>query len=200
MHDVLQDGVQLIRSAREGITTMASALHVERPSLLTETIEPKAETKEPAQETVRPEKETTPVSGVSDAETLQYQVDNIVNELVQLETLHLPAGGRIMGKSCDCIAKHSRIIKALAQETIPIAARQGKDSGIYSQLAEWAKEMQKIGTKVAVDSGQFAERYRAESGEASKFRKAIESGKDCPTCGEPKRLSEFLKQKEAKDA
>lgn len=215
VRQILDDGHELIRSAREEIRSVASVLHVEQPnetiravretlpssssaaaSTLVERLKPVTETKSPES---KPASEVTERKspGVTDAQTLQYQNDGLVDELSELETRHLPAGGKILGASCDCIAKHSRAVRRLAKESIPIAARQGKDPSVYAQMVEWAEDMMKIGTKAAVDSGEYKDRYALESGTASKFRKALESDGKCPTCKPPKRLSEFLKGKDA---
>ncbi len=214
VRQILDDSHELIRGAREEIRSVTQVLHFDhtQPSLLVsrpnETIAPVRETiplstaaaastvverPKPVAETKTPEGKAA--SGVTDAETLQYQLEGLVDELSELESRHLPAGGKILGKSCDCISKHARAVRRLAKETIPIATRQGKDPKVYQAMVEWADEIAQIGTKAAVDSGQFKDRYPRESGNASKFRKALESGGDCPTCKEPKRLGQFLKDR-----
>jgi hypothetical protein len=204
LKEIVEDGRALISDGRSRITELADAIRVEG-------IEPEPEL--PVKEVVSKPVDTPPVTssvtssdvthvtpakvtGVTDAETLQYQKESIVDELAVLEK-HLAEGGKLFGGegSCDCIAKHSRLVKKFAAESIPIAARQGKDTVVYTELADWAKEMQRIGTKEKVDSGEFADRYSVESGMASKFRKSIEGNQECVTCKPPKKLSDFLKER-----
>ena len=104
---------------------------------------------------------------------------------------HLTEGCKIASKACDCCVKAANRIEAYAKESVPIAARQGKDTEVYSKLAEWAKELKPLVTREAVNSGAYERRYPIESGNASKLRKTVEGS--CPTCADPKRLSEFLK-------
>lgn len=196
--EIIEDTRQLIRGGKDEIRALADALRLEgRPSRLAEPLsEPVVPAKVADVVHVTPAK----VATVTDAETLQYQKESLLDELAVLER-HLADGGKIFGASCDCVSKHSRLIKRLSTESIPIAARQDKGTKIYSELAGWAAEMQAIGTKAAVDSGQFTSRYPVESGKASLFRKAIEGGKDCVTCDPKKPLPtvrEFLKQQQGK--
>jgi hypothetical protein len=178
---VVQDVREVIHDGRQEIRDIANAFKLDEKGETVVT--KKAPPSPPSQETAPPA-----ADGVTDAETLQYQRNELADELALLEK-HLASGGKIAGKSCDCLAKHSRVVKRLATETVPIAARQGKDPSFYSNLAEWANEIQQIGTKEAVDSGQYTNRYAQESGNASNLRKSIESGADCPTC--PQRLTDF---------
>lgn len=182
VRQVIDDARESIRAARESIGDIAGALRVEE-SYEPEKLEEKEETK----------------VGVSDSETLQYQLDHLLDELNLIET-HFAEKGRIAGKPCDCIAKAARRIKAYAQETIPIATRQGKESEIYSQIAAWAREMQEIGTEAAVASGKYDDRYLVESGTASTFRKALQT--ECLPCAQMEDLKDFIerKRKESRDS
>jgi len=108
--------------------------------------------------------------GVSNEATLAYQVDHLLDELNLIET-HLTEEGKIGGIPCDCISKAGRRIKAYAQETIPIAARQGKDAALYAEIAEWGRKMQEIGTPEEIATGEH--NLLAESGTASNLRKAL---------------------------
>ncbi|MFH1485476.1 MAG: hypothetical protein ABIH46_05335 [Chloroflexota bacterium] len=108
--------------------------------------------------------------GVSNEATLAYQVDHLLDELNLIET-HLTEEGKIGGQPCDCISKAGRRIKAYAQETIPIAARQGKDAALYAEIAEWGRHMQEIGTPEEIATGKY--NLLAESGVASNLRKAL---------------------------
>lgn len=125
----------------------------------------------PTEEVVE-EKETS--IGVTDSQTLAYQLDRLIDDILHLETEHLPNQGRIAGLPCDCIAKASRELRRHARETIPIAARQGKEAEIYSAAASWAERMMEIGSLEAVESGQHDQEYLREAGTASNFRKEFE--------------------------
>jgi hypothetical protein len=114
------------------------------------------------------------IAGVTDRDTLIYQLDLILNDLDHLETEHLPEKGRIADLPCDCIAKSGRSLRRHSIETIPIAARQGQDTAIYSEAADWAGRMMEIGTQEAVVSGAYDAQYPLESGTASKLRKRFQ--------------------------
>lgn len=147
----------------------------------------------------------TPEDRVSDEETLRYQIDIIIDDLQHLETEHLPAQGRIAGKVCDCISKAARDLRRHTRETVPIAARQGKDTAVYSQVAAWAQEMVQIGTADVVASGRYEEEYLRQAGVASTLRKAFEGlaaevrpkgfRESCAECGAVEDLREWLKRK-----
>lgn len=161
---------------------------------------------------LNPEKTANPqdtgVDYVSDESTLRFQLDLLIDNATDLETIHLPNKGRINGNPCDCIAKHARILRAHAKETIPIAARQGKDSRVFDELASLASHLMEIGTKEMVMSGEHDEEYLQQAGLVSSYRKQLETVlgqtrttfkehcKDCPTTLS---LKEFVKQKQARD-
>jgi len=165
--------------------------------------------------------EVQAVPGVSDHDTLSYQLDLILDDLDHLETEHLPSKGRIAGQPCDCIAKAGRSLRRHSKETIPIAARQGQDTAIYSEAADWAGKMMEIGTVEAVVSGEYDAQYPLEAGTASKLRKRFQKvltslrkpnsekselqlrtvvGKTepaCPECSELQDLSAYIERKRA---
>lgn len=128
--------------------------------------------------------------GPTDAETLQYQHEHLTEELSLLET-HLSEGCQIFGKPCDCCLKAAKRIKAYAMESVPIAARQGVETAVYTNLADWAISLMPKVEKAVVEAGTYAKEYPEQSGQASLFRKELEKG--CPSC-EPKRVSEFLQE------
>lgn len=113
--------------------------------------------------------------GVSDESTLGYQLDTILDDLAHLETEHLPAQGKIDGKPCDCIAKAARSLRRHALETIPIATRQGQSADTFAQLSTWAQHVMSIGTKDQVGTGKYDTEFLNLAGEASNFRKSLES-------------------------
>lgn len=118
--------------------------------------------------TPRVSEESPPmVSKVTDKETLLYQLQHLHTPLVQLE-LHLAEGCIIMGKRCDCCRKHAGQAKLFAQETIPIAARQGEDFRIYNEIINWAIKVENIPISVPNEVLQM------ESGPAGLFRKRVE--------------------------
>ena len=159
-----------------------------------------------------PEEETSEgagmstTDGVSDDSTYRFQLDLLIDNATDLETIHLPNKGRIAGKPCDCIAKHARILRAHAKETIPIASRQGKDSLLFGDLATVADHLMLIGTKEAVESGQNDQAYLQYAGVMSSYRKQLESllsqakttyseqCKTCPTSQKVKALIEKRRQ------
>lgn len=141
--------------------------------------------------------------GVTDQQTLAYQLDHIIAPLRQLE-LHLAEGGKIAGVPCDCIAKAAIDVSIFSEETVPIAARQGEDAKFYTELASWAKRMQSIGSEQAVSSGKHDDEYLAESGTASRFRKQVQAllselktipEEECPTCEAVKTLKEHMEKR-----
>ncbi len=129
-------------------------------------------------------------ASVSDKDTLLYQLDHLVAVLSQLE-IHLSEGCKIMGVACDCCGKHALQARTFATETISIAARMGKPTAIYTEISTWAPTIETIDTPEKVESGDYDETYRKESGTASQFRKQVQSmiveltkDEDCPGCEE----------------
>ena len=144
-------------------------------------------------------------SGVSDKDTLLYQLDHLVAVLSQLE-IHLSEGCKIRGVPCDCCGKHALQAHTFAMETISIAARMEKPTAIYSEIAAWTPTIEDIDTPDKVGSGDYDETYRKESGTASKFRKKVQSmigelkgDDDCPDCEElSESISSFMEERKRK--
>ena len=137
----------------------------------------------------------SPQIGISDASTLDYQIDRLVDDLQHLETEHLPAKGRIANQPCDCIAKAARDLRRHALETIPIASRQSKDAQLFSELASRADHLIEIGNLEAVNSGNYDEEYLRQAGQISSYRKQVEKMR-CGTCGEAlKTLKEHMEKR-----
>lgn len=134
--------------------------------------------------------------GVSDKETLTYQVDRLIDDLQHLETEHLPMKGRLNGRPCDCITKAARDVRRHGLETVPIASRQGVSPKVFDEMAKWADKMIPIGTLQAVNSGKYDEVYLEEAGTASIFRKEMEKLKgECERCPAMVDLRDFLKRR-----
>jgi hypothetical protein len=147
-----------------------------------------------------------PEAFVSDDSTYRFQLDLLIDNATDLETVHLPNKGRINGQSCDCIAKHARVLRAHAKETIPIASRQGKNSHIFAEIAEFADKLMLIGTKEAVESGQYDEEYLEYAGVMSRYRKKLEEilgqahtsyTEECKNCPTTLSLKAFAEQRKA---
>lgn len=119
----------------------------------------------------------------TESDTLQYQLRHLRDSLRQVE-LHLAEGCQLVpGKGCDCCLKHLSDIRSFAQETIPIAARQGQGTGLLAAIVAWARELEPVTTLEASSSGQYLEQYHAESGRASSFRKKVEALQaECQPC------------------
>ena len=163
------------------------------------------EQKAPETPTAAPESHTVSTTpGVSDKDTLLYQLNHLVAVLSQLE-VHLSEGLKIMGVPCDCGAKHALQASTFAMETIPIAARMGKETNIYQDIASWTPHIEEIDTPEKVNSGDYDEIYRKESGTASQFRKKVQSmiselkgegDDDCPGCDEIREtISSFIEKR-----
>ena len=144
---------------------------------------------------------------VSDKDTLLYQLNHLVAVLSQLE-IHLSEGCKIMGVPCDCCGKHALQANTFAMETISIAARMGKDTNIYQDIASWTPHIEEIDTPEKVASGDYNETYRKESGTASKFRKKVqsmivelkESDEGCSSCEErSESIRSFMKKRKAQE-
>ncbi|TET43297.1 MAG: hypothetical protein E3J60_00625 [Dehalococcoidia bacterium] len=155
---------------------------------------------------IAPQSRTAGISQrVSDKDTLLYQLNHLVAALSQLE-IHLSEGCKIMGVPCDCCKKHSIQARTFAMETISIAARMGKPTAIYNEIATWAPTIEAIDTPEKVESGDYDETYRKESGTASQFRKTVQSmigelkgEEDCPSCEEMREsISSFIEQRKRK--
>ena len=142
---------------------------------------------------------------VSDKDTLLYQLNHLLEPLRQLE-LHLSEGCKIMGVPCDCCQKSGFDIRTFAMETISIAARMGKPTTTYPEIATWASHIEEIGSPEKVESGDYDETYRKQSDTASQFRKQVQSmigelkgEEDCPGCEEMREsISSFIEQRKRK--
>ncbi|GAH41867.1 unnamed protein product, partial [marine sediment metagenome] len=152
---------------------------------------------------IEPQSRTSSATpSVSDKNTLLYQLNHLVAVLTQLE-IHLSEGCKIMGVPCDCCGKHALQASTFAMETIPIAARMDKDTLIYQDIASWTPYIEEIDTPEKVESGDYDETYRKESGTASKFRKKVQSmiaelkgDNDCPGCDEMREtISSFIEKR-----
>ncbi len=144
-----------------------------------------------------------------EAHSFDYQLDALLDDLQHLETEHLPAQGRLQGLPCDCIAKVARDLRRHARETIPIAAREGIDATIFSEMAAEGEHLIEIGTVETVRTGVYDAEYLKHAGTISNYRKAVESmraelrqkgDRSCPECATLKELSRYMeyqrKQKE----
>jgi hypothetical protein len=117
----------------------------------------------------------TQLNTVSNTETLAYQLDLILDDISHLETEHLPAQGKILGKPCDCIAKAGRSLHRHAIETVSIAARQKKYPAVFSKLADIGSSCMAIGTLDAVASKQYDNEYLTLAGDISILRKQVDA-------------------------
>jgi len=201
---IVEDAREVIKSGREEISEVASSLRVEGR----EESSPGEKTRITPQELEKPpgnEPQSHTVSttlSVSDKDTLLYQLNHLLAVLSQLE-VHLSEGCKIMGVPCDCCGKHALQASTFAMETIPIAARMDKDTLIYQDIASWTPYIEEIDTPEKVNSGDYDETYRKESGTASKFRKQVQSmigelkkDEDCPGCGEVREsIRQFVEKK-----
>ncbi len=197
MHGMIENGRQKVRDVSDGMRSLAGGLQ----GLKTGNF--------PTPNTIASPAPPAPARsyGVSNAETLLYQLQHLRDPLRQIE-LHLSEGCRILGKACDCCAKSGNDIRMFAEETIPIAARQGVNPAIFIELAAWGAEMQAVGIPPVVEKGEFD--YHAESGTASTYRKRVEQlieevkakaapKAGCNTCQEKRQeLARLMKQAEEK--
>jgi hypothetical protein len=183
-----------IKKLAEDIDEGLGTIDQELTSITREKIPEQTESQEPQQENF-----------VSDDSTYRFQLDLLIDNATDLETVHLPNKGRINGASCDCISKHARILRAHAKETIPIASRQGKDTIFFSELAKFADHLMQIGTKEAVESGQYDDEFLEKAGVMSRYRKKLEDllghthvsySQQCATCPSTLDLKAFIKKKE----
>lgn len=162
LKNIIREGRQQVRKASDEIRSLADELHSTVGS-------------KPAQPS--PSETKTPGAGASrltSEEILAYQNREIGRELWALEK-HLTQGCLIPDKTgkpvpCDCCEKGT-FISGLAYESISIAERAGKPSGIYSRIAKWCEELGPKVTVPAVESGQYD--YKKISGEASALRKEL---------------------------
>ncbi len=197
LREIVRGGRERLEEAGSDIHSIAEDLRGNIPNT-TSTIQ---ETEEAPESEPQSRTASTP-SRVSDKNTLLYQLDHLVSVLKQTET-HLSEGCKIMGIPCDCCSKHALEARNYAMETISIAARMDRETSIYQDIADWASEIEKLETPEKVQSGDYDETYRKESGTASKFRKKVQSmiaelkeDSDCPGCEEMREtITEFIKKK-----
>ena len=196
LREIIRGGRERLEKASTDIHSIAEDLRGNIPNMSTIQETEKAPEIEPQSRTARP------TLGVSDKDTLLYQLNHLVAVLTQLE-IHLSEDCKIMGVPCDCCGKHALQASTFAMETIPIAARMDKDTLIYQDIASWAPLIEEIDTPEKVNSGDYDETYRKESGTASKFRKKVQSmigelkgGEDCPGCEEMREtISSFIEKR-----
>jgi len=197
---------EIIRGGRERLEEAGSDIHSIAEDLrgnitnITSTVQDTEKAPE-----IKPQSRTASATpGVSDKDTLLYQLNHLLAVLSQLE-IHLSEGCKIIGVPCDCCGKHALQASTFAMETISIAARMEKPTAIYSEIATWAPTIENIDTPEKVNSGDYDETYRKESGTASKFRKKVQSmigelkgggDDDCPGCEEmSETISSFIEKK-----
>ena len=199
--EVIEDARAIIKSGREEISSIASALRVEGKPPLESTSE-EATSNRVAEAAAEPTPLPKPPEIALEAHSLDYQLDTLLDDLQHLETEHLPAQGRLQGLPCDCIAKAARDLRRHARETIPIAARESKEATIFSEMAAEGDRLIEIGTVEAVRSGLYDAEYLKHAGTISNYRKAVErmrqelspkSQEPCPECETLKELSRYMK-------
>ncbi|MFA5186439.1 MAG: hypothetical protein WC551_08190 [Patescibacteria group bacterium] len=199
-HNPLTTAGKLIKQASAGIDTFAQ----EVDETLTDLGQDIDSTLAPSEE-----KTGSALAGVTNQATLAWQLDHLIDDLLHLEVDHLPLQGIIDGKPCDCIAKAAREARRHAIETVPIAARQGVDAKIFTEIARWANHLIDIGTLDAVRSGKYDQEYLEQSGTASNFRKQLEAmlsqlrkshRQECETCPSILNLKTFLDERRAQRA
>ncbi len=105
-------------------------------------------------------------------DTLEHQRREMIKEMILMEA-HLRQGSRINNLPCDCTSKHSIAIEALAEETIGIDPSNAR---VYSELAEFAREIQSKGSQEVVASGKYDEEYPVLAERARVFRKQLMGG------------------------
>jgi hypothetical protein len=113
--------------------------------------------------------EPTPVSGVSNEETLSYQKREVAKLLLRMER-HYAQRMRIGGVACDCGAsKHLLDMEAMAEEAIPITDYPD----IFYRIVEWVGRVGPISSDQAARSGAYDDVYPHLSHEARDLRKEL---------------------------
>jgi len=105
--------------------------------------------------------------GVSTAETIQYQKEQLVKQITLME-LHLAQGCKIHGTACDCCEKHPEVIEALAEETYGMTG-----DPVYKEIIDWCEELKPRTTAAASASGQFDSEYAAMAQSGRRIRKIL---------------------------
>jgi len=113
------------------------------------------------------QKQVAQVPGVTGGELVKHQNRELLKEMVLLEA-HLLQKCKIAGKPCDCCQKHPIALEGLARETLGITGNP-----IYSQIADWAKEISPITTPEASASGKFDDRYLQLAVDLRELRKPV---------------------------
>ncbi len=197
LREIVRTGRERLEGAGGDIRSIAEDVRGNIPGTASSTIQETEKAPE-----IEPQSRTSPTPRVSDKNTLLYQLNHLVAILTQLE-IHLSEGCKIMGVPCDCCGKHALQARTFAMETISIAARMGKETLIYQDIASWTPHIEEIDTPEKVESGDYDETYRKESGTASRFRKKVQSmivelteGEDCPSCEEMREtISSFIEKR-----
>jgi len=113
------------------------------------------------------QKQVVQVSGVSDSETIKYQNRELVKEMVLLEA-HLLQQCKIGGKACNCCEKHPIAVEGLARETLGMTGKP-----LYSEIADWAKQISPMTTPEASASGKFDDQYPQLAVKLRELRKNV---------------------------
>jgi hypothetical protein len=113
------------------------------------------------------QKQATQVPGVSGSDLVKYQNRELVKEMVLLEA-HLLQQCKIDGKACDCCSKHPIALEGLARETLGMTTKP-----IYSEIADWAKEIADKTTPEASASGRFDSEYLQMAVKLRDLRKRV---------------------------
>ena len=102
----------------------------------------------------------------STAETVGDVRRRLGKELYRFE-LDLLAGGRVAGKSCDCLQKHTMGVEAISEELIPMDQQP-----IYPRILAWLNEHQ-VEFRPEEIERRTPEHYQALSSQVRTFRKEV---------------------------
>jgi hypothetical protein len=95
--------------------------------------------------------------GVSTADTIQYQKDQLVKQISLME-MHLQQGCKIpvrgVPTACDCCMKHPDTIEALAEETLGMTG-----DPVYREIINWCQFLKPRTTPEASASGKYDKEY-----------------------------------------
>ncbi len=105
--------------------------------------------------------------GVSTAETIQYQKEQLVKQITLME-LHLAQGCKIHNRACDCCEKHPEVIEALAEETYGMTG-----DPVYQDIIKWSAELKPRTTASASESGKFDSEYADYAQKGRLLRKQL---------------------------
>jgi len=115
----------------------------------------------------QPQKTVTQVPAISSAELTKHQNHELVKEMILLEA-HLLQQCKIGGKACDCCQKHPIALEGLARETLGITGKP-----LYSEIADWAKQISPMTTPEASASGKFDDQYSRLAVNLRELRKRV---------------------------